>query len=64
MELQCLVTVYLSGGQITLQGLATDGQEFVFAVTGGTDQYQGASGEAHVVIKSETVARVTIDLVA
>jgi hypothetical protein len=64
MELQCLVTVYLSGGQITLQGLATDGQEFVFAVTGGTDQYQGASGEAHVVIRSETVARVTIDLVA
>jgi hypothetical protein len=64
MELQCLVTVYLSDGQITLQGLATDGQEFVFAVTGGTDQYQGASGEAHVVIRSETVARVTIDLVA
>jgi hypothetical protein len=64
MELQCLVTVFLSGGQITLQGLATDGQEFVFAVTGGTDQYQGASGEAHVVIRSETVARVTIDLVA
>ena len=64
MELQCLVTVYLSDGQITLQGLATDGEEFVFAVTGGTGQYQGASGEAHVVIRSETVARVSIDLVA
>lgn len=63
-ELQCLVTVSLSGGQITLQGLATDGEVFVFAVTGGTDQYQGAAGEARVVIRSETVARVTIDLIA
>jgi hypothetical protein len=63
-ELQCLVTVYLSGGQITLQGLATDGEVFVFAVTGGTDQYQGAAGQARVVVRSETVARVTIDLVA
>ena len=64
MEVQCLVTVYLSDGQITLQGLATEGEAFVFAVTGGTGQYQGASGEARVVNRSETVARVTINLVA
>jgi hypothetical protein len=67
-ESQCLVTGYLSGGQITLQGLSKDtGKlpvEFVFAVTGGTGQYQGASGEAHVVVKSDTVARVTIQLEA
>lgn len=67
-ETQCVVTFSLSGGQITIQGLASQAGdlplEFVFAVTGGTDQYQGASGEAHVVIRSETVARVTIDLVA
>ena len=63
-ELQCVVTAYLSGGQITVQGLATDGEMFVFAVTGGTGQYQGASGEARVVIRSDTVARITVTLEA
>jgi allene oxide cyclase-like protein len=63
-ELQCLVSLSLSGGQITFQGLAKEGEVFVFAVTGGTDQYQGASGQARVVVKSDTVARITIDLVA
>jgi hypothetical protein len=67
-ESQCLVTLSLSGGQIVIAGLAHETgdmpEEFVFAVTGGTDQYQGASGEAHVVIKSETVAIVTIQLQA
>ena len=62
-ESQCLVTGYLSGGPgFALQGLSKDtGKlpvEFVFAVTGGTGQYQGASGEAHVVVVSDTVARV------
>jgi len=59
-ELQCLVTISLSGGDITLQGLAREGEVFVFAITGGTGQYQGASGEARVVVRSETVARVTL----
>jgi allene oxide cyclase-like protein len=63
-ELQCLVTISLSGGDITIQGLAREGEVFVFAVTGGTGQYQGASGEARVEVRSDTVARVTIDLVA
>lgn len=63
-ELQCLVTISLSGGQITIQGLAREGEVFFFAVTGGTGQYQGASGEARVVVRSETVARITITLEA
>jgi hypothetical protein len=63
-ELQCVVTFSLSGGDITIQGLAKEGEVFVFAVTGGTGQYQGASGEARVAVKSDTVARITIDLVA
>jgi hypothetical protein len=62
-EIQCLVTVSLSGGQIVIAGLIKGNpEEFVFAVTGGTGQYQGASGEAHLVILSDTVAQVTIDL--
>jgi allene oxide cyclase-like protein len=62
-ETQCLVTVSLTGGQIVIAGLNKGDQEFLFAVTGGTGQYQGASGEAHVVIESDTVALVTVDLV-
>jgi hypothetical protein len=64
-ETQCLVTISLSGGQIVIAGLNKESQEspeFLFAVTGGTGEYQGASGEAHVVIQSATVAQVTIDL--
>lgn len=63
-ETQCLVTFSLSGGQIVIAGLNKETGEFLFGVTGGTGQYQGASGEAHVVIRSATVARVTIDLEA
>ena len=63
-QTQCLVTFSLAGGQIVIAGLNTETREFDFAVTGGTGQYQGASGEAHVLIKSRTVARVTIHLEA
>jgi Allene oxide cyclase barrel like domain len=65
-ESQCVVTFLLDGGQITVQGLFKEmgplPQTFTFAVTGGTGQYVGAGGEARVVIKSDTVARVTLNL--
>lgn len=67
-QAQCLVTAWLPEGQITIQGLITETgeppQRFVFAVTGGTGQYQGASGEVHVIQKSETLARIIVHLAA
>jgi len=48
---QCLVTLSLRGGQITLQGLIEiQGEEdmgpFTLAITGGTGKYSGAAGTA------------------
>jgi hypothetical protein len=66
-EAQCLVTAYLSGGQITFQGLIVetgDPPRFTLAVTGGTGQYEGASGEVHVIEESETQARIIVHLAA
>ena len=67
-QAQCLVTAWLPEGQITVQGLITEQgefpQRFVFAITGGTGVYEGASGEVHVVQKSETLARITVHLAA
>ena len=65
---QCLVTAWLPAGQITVQGLIVEtGQtpeRFVLAVTGGTGQYEGASGEVHVIEQSETQARIIVHLAA
>jgi hypothetical protein len=67
-QAQCLVTAYLSEGQITIQGLIVEtGQtpeRFTLAVTGGTGQYEGASGEVHVIERSETQARIIVHLAA
>jgi hypothetical protein len=67
-QAQCLVTAWLAEGQITIQGLIVESGEFparfVFAVTGGTGQYVGASGEVHVIQKSETLARIIVHLTA
>ena len=59
---QCLVTVQLSDGQITFQGLA-QGTENFFAVNGGTGAYRTARGEAFVkdVVPLEE-ANITITL--
>jgi hypothetical protein len=48
---QCLVTLSLNRGQITLQGLIEmqgedDPGPFTLAITGGTGQFRGASGVA------------------
>lgn len=42
---QCTITVQLSGGEITFQGLA-QGTDNTFAITGGTGEYKNARGEA------------------
>jgi hypothetical protein len=42
---QCVVTVQLADGQITVQGIG-QGTDNFFAVTGGTGAYRNARGEA------------------
>jgi allene oxide cyclase-like protein len=65
---QCVVTAWLADGQITAQGLIEPTGEFperfVFAITGGTGAYEGASGEVHVIQKTETLARIIVHLAA
>jgi hypothetical protein len=51
VTVQCVVTLSLSRGQITLQGLfevqgLDDPGPFEFAITGGTGKFRGAGGEA------------------
>jgi hypothetical protein len=51
LTFQCVVTLSLSRGQITLQGLfevqgLDDPGPFEFAITGGTGKFRGAGGEA------------------
>jgi Allene oxide cyclase barrel like domain len=58
VDLQCVVTLSLRGGQITLQGLnevqgEDDPGPFTLAITGGTGKYRGASGEATFRRRSE-----------
>jgi hypothetical protein len=64
---QCLVTVSLKGGQITIQGLITFsgsevGSTFTLAVTGGTGAYEGVSGQATITETSQTEATVRLHL--
>jgi hypothetical protein len=65
-EAQCVATLFLEGGQIAVQGLIPFPEggpsRFTVAVTGGTGQYEGATGELHVREISETVARLTLRL--
>jgi hypothetical protein len=65
-EAHCVVTLSLAGGQIALQGLVPFSEEppppFTVAVTGGTGQYEGATGEVHIREISETVARLRVHL--
>jgi hypothetical protein len=42
---ECLWTLILSDGQITVEGPFLDAGDSVVAVTGGTGAYQGAGGE-------------------
>jgi hypothetical protein len=60
---QCLVTVWLRGGQITVQGLLSESDErATLAVTGGTGRYKGASGQVKVRFFSDTEAKLVFQL--
>jgi hypothetical protein len=61
----CVATLSLPGGQITVQGLVefTDEEEpFTVAVTGGTGRYDEADGEMTIETVSDTEDRFTIRL--
>jgi Dirigent-like protein len=68
LTFQCLVTLSLRSGQITLQGLIEiqgedDMGPFRLAITGGTGKYRGAGGEATFRGTSDTsgVYKLSID---
>jgi hypothetical protein len=65
-ESNCVVTLWLSGGQIATQGLVAPPTEppvaFTVAITGGTGQYEEATGELHVMERSEGRARLTLHI--
>jgi type II secretory pathway pseudopilin PulG len=64
--LQCVITLSLPTGQITIQGLPTfaDGPgSFLFAITGGTGAYKTAHGQVKVVEVSDVEARLTLFLI-
>ena len=42
---ECVATVSLADGQVTVEGPFLDGQDSVWAVTGGTGKYAGARGD-------------------
>jgi allene oxide cyclase len=42
---ECIWTVSLSGGQITVEGPFYDGKDSTLAITGGTGEYGGAGGQ-------------------
>jgi hypothetical protein len=42
---ECIWTVTLDEGQITVEGPFYDGKDSVLAITGGTDEYKDASGQ-------------------
>ncbi len=49
LQIHCVGTASLPGGQISFEGLATDAPVKLLAVVGGTGGYQGVSGEATLV---------------
>jgi hypothetical protein len=64
---QCVVTLSLPRGQITVRGLVSfpeaDQTPFFVAITGGTGAYRTAHGEVKVTIVSETLERLTLHLI-
>jgi hypothetical protein len=64
--LQCLGTLVLPAGQITIQGAPTftDGPStFTLAITGGTGEYRTAHGQVRVRQVSPTEDRLTVQLI-
>lgn len=42
---ECIWTLTLAGGQLTVEGPFYDGKDSVLAITGGTDEYKNAHGQ-------------------
>lgn len=50
---ECIWTVSLSGGQITVEGPFEEGKDTDFAITGGTGEYKDASGQMTLHARNE-----------
>lgn len=50
---ECIWTVRLSGGQITVEGPFEEGKSTTLAITGGTDEYKDASGQMTLKARNE-----------
>ncbi len=67
--LQCVVTLVLPEGQITVQGVRTGSlsqqqpPRFTLAITGGTGAYKTAHGQVRIVDISATDSRLTLTLI-
>jgi hypothetical protein len=62
-RMECVVTMKLDDGQITAQGvLWSDDDEFTIAVTGGTDDYNDAAGDADVEFVNDEKAKIEVNL--
>lgn len=42
---ECIWTISLEGGQMTVEGPFYDSKDSILAITGGTDEYEDASGQ-------------------
>lgn len=66
MNEMCVVTVTLPEGRLTSQGTIRIDEafddRFTIAITGGTEEYDDAGGQAHVRFLSETRTRIHVDL--
>ena len=66
---QCLATLVLPEGQITLQGVRTGSlsaqqpPRFTLAITGGTGTYKTAQGQVRIVDINATDSRLTLTLI-
>jgi Allene oxide cyclase len=50
---ECIWTVSLSGGQVTVEGPFEEGKDTNLAITGGTDEYKDASGQMALHARNE-----------
>jgi len=61
---ECIWTVSLAGGQLTVEGPFEEGRDTVLAITGGTDEYKDASGQMrlHARTPEETEYEFTYEI--
>lgn len=50
---ECIWTVRLEGGQLTVEGPFEEGRDTVLAITGGSDEYKDASGQMKLHARNE-----------